>query len=255
MASFHLLQNLAMRTNHEHKVNFFLPNQHARPHTGAGGPLRRFSAWSRRIARNEGGWSDLMIRSSASLLSLFLCLFATAALAQSPDDIIKRVESFFHSAFTKSAQSRWSKLPEAEYSCVDQKLRERGDNLQSLIKRGVFPGDRRIADIRSQCRGALASQQFQRLDNQAYKRSGQGIVVTVSSYHDCENACSQSSSCSALTYFRAEKLCRIMQSTTELIADEGADSATRIESITGSVAPQTPSPTERTTREEPTRPR
>jgi hypothetical protein len=197
-----------------------------------------------------------MTRFSASLLSLFLCVFTTATFAQSPDDIIKRVESFFHSAFAKSAQSRWSKLPEAEYSCVDQKLQERGDNLQSLIKRGVFPGDRRIAKIRSQCHGSLASQQFQRLDNQAYKRSGQDIVVTVSSYRDCENACSQSSSCSALTYFRAEKLCRMMQSSTELIADEGADSATRIESITGSVGPQTLSPTERAkAREEPIRPR
>jgi len=196
-----------------------------------------------------------MTRFGASLLSLLLCVFATATFAQSPDEIIKRVENYIHSAFTKSAQSRWSKLPEAEYSCIDQKLRERGDNLQSLIKQGVFPGDRRIANIRSQCRAALASTKFQRLDNQAYKRSGQDIVVTVGSYRDCENACNQSSSCSALTYFRTEKLCRIMQSTTELIADEGADSATRIESITGSIAPQTPNPAERTTREEPTRPR
>jgi hypothetical protein len=34
----------------------------------------------------------------------------------------------------------------------------------------------------------------------------------------------------------------MMQSATELETDEGADSAIRIESITGSVAPQTPRP-------------
>jgi PAN domain len=183
-----------------------------------------------------------MTRSIASLVALFLCFIATETFAQSPGDIINRVENFVHSAIAKAAQSRWSKLPEAEHSCVNQKLQERGDSLPALIERGVFPSDRRVAKVRSQCRGASAAQQFQKLDNRAYQRSGQDIVITASNYHDCENACSQSSSCAALTYFRAVKMCRMMQSTTELDADEGADSAIRSESITGSVAPQAPKP-------------
>jgi hypothetical protein len=183
-----------------------------------------------------------MTRSIASLVALFLCVAATATFAQSPGDIINRIENFVHSAVAKAARSRWSKLPETEYACVNQKLQERGDSLPSLIERGVFPSDRRVAKVRSQCHGASAAQQFQKLDNRAYKRSGQDIVITASHFHDCENACGESSSCAALTYFRAEKMCRMMQSTTELETDEGADSALRIESITGSVAPQTPKP-------------
>jgi PAN domain-containing protein len=183
-----------------------------------------------------------MKKSTASFAALLLCVTATATFAQSPGDIINRIENFFHSGVAKAARSRWSKLPETEYACVNQKLQERGDNLPSLIERGVFPNDRRVAKARSQCQGASASQQFQKLDKRAYKRSGQDIVMTASHYHDCENACGQSSSCAALTYFRAEKMCRMMQSTTELETDEGADSAIRIESITGSVAPRTPRP-------------
>jgi hypothetical protein len=192
-----------------------------------------------------------MTRSIASLVALFLCFIATETFAQSPGDIINRVENFFHSAIAKAARSRWSKLPETEYSCVNEKLQERGDSVPSLIERGVFPGDRRIAKVRSQCHGASPPQQFQKLDHRAYKRLGQDTVITASHYHDCENACSQSSSCAALTYFRAEKMCRMMQSTTELTADEGADSAIRIESVTGSVAPQTPGAAERAKRDAP----
>jgi hypothetical protein len=197
------------------------------------------------------GWSDLMTRSTASLVALFLCTIATPTFAQSPSEIINYFQNLIHSTNVKGAQSRWSKLPETETACVNQMLQERGESLQSLIDRGVYPSDRRVAKIRSQCRGASAAQQFQKLDNRAYKRSGNDTVIAASNYRDCENACSQSSTCAALTYFRAEKMCRMMQSTTELATDEGADSAIRNEPITGSIAPQTPSVTERAKRDGP----
>jgi hypothetical protein len=162
---------------------------------------------------------------------------ATAASAQSGVDIIDRVENFIHSAIAKSARSRWSKLPESEYACVEQKLQERGESLEALIKRGILPNDSRVAKIRSQCRGALASRTFQRLEDQAYKRSEQDTLITASDYKDCEKHCGGSSSCAALTYFRKEKICRLMPAATELREDEGADSALRMDSITGSVAP------------------
>jgi hypothetical protein len=196
-----------------------------------------------------------MTRSFALIFLLCLSLSATAALAQSPGDIIGRIESLIHSAMGKGAQSRWSKLPESEYACVDQKLHERGDSVQALIKRGVFPNDRRVADVRSQCRHALASQpaqQFQRLANRAYKRSGQDTVISGSSYQDCETACSKSASCAALTYFRVEKICRLMQGPTELANDDGADSALRTDAITGSVAPGASGAAEPAQREEST---
>ena len=59
-----------------------------------------------------------MTRTLALFFSLCLSLSATAAFAQSPGDIIGRIESFIHSAMGKGAQSRWSKLPENEYACV-----------------------------------------------------------------------------------------------------------------------------------------
>jgi hypothetical protein len=172
-------------------------------------------------------------------LSLSLCLVTTAASAQSAGDIISQVESFVHSTMAKAARSRWSKLPELEYACIEQKLQERGDSLQTLMKRGVFPNDSRVAKIRSQCHGASASQAFQRLKDQAYKRSERDTLFPASDYRDCDKACRETSSCMALTYFRMEQICRLMPAVTELREDEGADSAFRIEPITGSVAPQT----------------
>jgi hypothetical protein len=181
-----------------------------------------------------------MKKSIASLLALSLVVFSTATFAQSPGEIINHIQNLVHSSIAKGARSRWSKLPESEFSCINQKLQERGDNLESLIRRGVSPSDRRVAKVRSECRGSSVSRQFRRLENHAFKRSGQDVVVTASNYQDCENACSKSSSCVALTYFRVEEICRVMQLTTETEADEGADSAIRIESITGSVAPHGP---------------
>jgi hypothetical protein len=175
-------------------------------------------------------------------LSFFLCLVTTTASAQSAGDIIDRIENFIHSAMSKSARSRWSKLPEAEYACVEQKLQERGDSLQTLMKRGVFPNDSRVAKIRSQCHDASASQAFQRLKDQTYRRSEQDTLVPASDYQDCERVCRETSSCTALTYFRMERICRLMPAATELREDEGADSAFRMEPITGSVAPQNRAP-------------
>jgi PAN domain len=193
-----------------------------------------------------------MTRSSiAFLLSLCLCVFATATYAQSPSDMIDRFKHLIHSAIAKAAKSRWSTLPDGEYSCVNKKLEERGESIQFLVKRGVFPNDRRVARVRSECHGLSPSQQFRRIENRAYKRSGQDILITASNYDECENACSESSSCAAVTYFRSAKICRIMQSATELAIDNGADSAIRIEPITGSVAPQTPTVTERAKSDEP----
>jgi hypothetical protein len=138
-----------------------------------------------------------MIKSIASLLALFLGVFSTATFAQSPGEIINYIENLVHSSIAKGAKSRWSKLPESEFSCVNLKLQERGDNLESLIRRGILPSDRRVAKVRSECRGSSVSQQFQRLENQAFKRSGRDVVITASNYQDCENACSKSSSCVA----------------------------------------------------------
>jgi hypothetical protein len=146
-----------------------------------------------------------MKKSIASLLALSLGVFSTAAFAQSPGEIISHIQNLVHSSIAKGAKSRWSKLPESEFSCVNQKLRERGDNLETLIRRGVSPSDKRVAKVRSECRGSSVSRQFRLLENHSFKRSGQDIVITASNYHDCENACSKSSTCGALNTFSGGK--------------------------------------------------
>ena len=113
-----------------------------------------------------------MKKSIASLLALCLGLFSTATFAQSPGEIINHIQNLVHSSIAKGAKSRWSKLPESEFSCVNQKLQERGDNLESLIRTGVSPSDRRVAKVRSECRGSSVSQQFQQLENHAFLRTG-----------------------------------------------------------------------------------
>ena len=170
-----------------------------------------------------------MTKTIASVL--FLCTISIEAFAQSPGGIINRVQNFFHFAFAKSAQSRWSNLPENEYTCVDQKLQKRGGSLKAIISQGIFPNNRLIAKLRAECRASVTSQQLQRLENQAFRRSGQDKLIAAANYDECENACRESSSCAAITFFRAQKLCRIMRVRTGLETDDGADSAYRIESV------------------------
>jgi len=191
-----------------------------------------------------------MTRPILFLLTFGLCSMATAASAQSPWDLFDRVENFIHSASAKAAKGRWSKLSQTEYSCVSQKLRDRGDNLDSLVQRGMFPSDPRVAEIRSQCREASSSELFKRFYNRAYRRSGHDVDVAISNYRDCENACVQSPSCIAVTYFRSVKFCRMMEEMTELETDVGAESAVRVELITSREAGASPAPSNGSTEKE-----
>src|SRR5437660_10724746 len=91
-----------------------------RPCSGEIPPGAAMSFWLQARRRTRQ-----MTRSFASLLFLSVSLNATATFAQGPGDIIGQIESLIHSAMGKGAQARWSKLPENEYACIDQKLQER----------------------------------------------------------------------------------------------------------------------------------
>src|SRR5713226_5101405 len=88
------------------------------------------------------------------LVSAFLYGTATAAFAQNVNDIIDRVQGIVQSTVTKAAQSEWGKLPQPEFSCVNQKLQERGESIASFIKRGILPSDSRVSHLRSECRSS-----------------------------------------------------------------------------------------------------
>src|SRR5260370_36950395 len=144
------------RTEQEHGVNPFLSCRISSIGNIRGNAARLVHARSR---LERGPWragvaGDPMRTCAAFLASLPLYVIATAAFAQGFGDIINRVEGLVHSAIAKAAAAEWKKVPQTEFSCVNQKLQERGDSLQSLVQRGVFPSDRRVSHIRSQCRSS-----------------------------------------------------------------------------------------------------
>jgi hypothetical protein len=93
----------------------------------------------------------------AVLASAFVCGFATTASAQSINSMINRVGGMMHSAVATAAHYEWNKLPKDDLACVAQKLTEWGDSIQSLARRGIFPSDSRVAEVRTQCVTSKAS--------------------------------------------------------------------------------------------------
>jgi hypothetical protein len=83
------------------------------------------------------------------LVSVFLLGTMTIASAQNLND--SELLAVAQSGIAKLAESEWSKLPELELDCINQELRNRGDSVQSIAKRGMLPIDAWTRDIRSQC--------------------------------------------------------------------------------------------------------
>jgi hypothetical protein len=95
------------------------------------------------------------------LASTFVFATTAVTLAQNLDDIINRLPAIAQSGIAKFSEAEWKKLPQTELGCINQKLRERGDSVQSLARRGVLPFDSRAAEIRSQCRPSSAAASFE----------------------------------------------------------------------------------------------
>ena len=96
-----------------------------------------------------------MTISARALASVLILGAAPAAFAQDPGRLLAIAES----GVAKLAGSEWSKLPQGELDCVNQKLAGRGDSVQALAQRGILPGDAPVADIRSLCRSSAALEQ------------------------------------------------------------------------------------------------
>src|SRR6202011_1900212 len=96
----------------------------------------------------------------AVLASISFCGVPMPSFAQDLNDIINQLSGKARSEIARiarRAESEWNKLPQGERTCVNQKLSERGDSVQSLVRRAILPSDTRVADLRSQCRALLAS--------------------------------------------------------------------------------------------------
>ena len=96
----------------------------------------------------------------AVLASISFCGIPIPSFAQNLNGIIKQHSGKARSEIARSVrrtESEWNRLPQGERTCVNQKLSERGDSVQSLVRRAILPSDTRVADLRSQCRALLAS--------------------------------------------------------------------------------------------------
>jgi hypothetical protein len=96
----------------------------------------------------------------AVLASISFCGIPMPSFAQDLNDIINQLSGKARSEIARiarRAESEWNKLPQSERTCVNQKLSERGDSVQSLARRAILPSDTRVSDLRSQCRALLAS--------------------------------------------------------------------------------------------------
>jgi hypothetical protein len=90
----------------------------------------------------------------------FLCVlplvFGTSAFAQNVSDFLNLFRGVIVQGMIQAAQSEWRRLPSTELSCLDQTLRQHGASVEALISRGVLPSDRRLDQLRSNCRGQIA---------------------------------------------------------------------------------------------------
>ena len=94
-------------------------------------------------------------RTIAVLIGITLCGVATPSPAQNLNDILNRLQGMAESENIKRVEAEWNKLPQSERGCVNQKLGDRGDSVQSLARRGILPSDTRVAELRSQCTRAV----------------------------------------------------------------------------------------------------
>jgi hypothetical protein len=67
----------------------------------------------------------------------------------------REVLDFFGSAIrsgvTAAVQADWERVPNAEVTCIDGALRQRGSSINEMVLQGISPADSRMAVFRSQC--------------------------------------------------------------------------------------------------------
>jgi hypothetical protein len=73
------------------------------------------------------------------------------ANAQNLNDLL-RIFGADNQQVPKQAQTEWRRLPPAEMSCIDQRLRHQGSSVEALIRGGVKPSAARLVELRSSCR-------------------------------------------------------------------------------------------------------
>jgi hypothetical protein len=101
------------------------------------------------------------MRTRLALMAVaLLCSVAVPAPASAASirTIIHRVESrvegAIFAAHVRAAAREWKQLSPAELACADQALKERGQSVEGLARKGVSPNHRSLAELRKQCADA-----------------------------------------------------------------------------------------------------
>src|SRR6516164_2666126 len=94
---------------------------------------------------------------SALVAAALLCSVAVPAPASAASirtiihRVEGRVEGAIFAAHVRAAAREWKQLPPAELACADQALKERGQSVEGLARKGVSPNHPRLAELRKQC--------------------------------------------------------------------------------------------------------
>ena len=97
---------------------------------------------------------------SALVATALLCSVAVPAPASAASirtiihRVEGRVEGAIFAAHVRAAAREWKQLPPAELACADQALKERGQSVEGLARKGVSPNHPRLAELRKQCADA-----------------------------------------------------------------------------------------------------
>jgi TonB family protein len=91
-----------------------------------------------------------------TLLCVLPLALSTSAFAQNISDFWRTSDGVVQQALGKTAHSEWQGVRPAEFSCLDQNLRQRGANMDGLLSRSVLPADPQLPQLRSNCRRQLA---------------------------------------------------------------------------------------------------
>ena len=89
-------------------------------------------------------------------VALLILSGVTYAVAQNARDVINLFGNLVRAAIIEHAKVEWSKIPQNQRSCLEQRLQQQGELIRSQIDGGIVPDDIRLSAFRFDCRVALA---------------------------------------------------------------------------------------------------
>ena len=80
-------------------------------------------------------------------VALLILSGVTYAVAQNARDVINLFGNLVRAAIIEHAKVEWSKIPQNERSCLEQRLQQQGELIRSQIDGGIVPDDIRLSAL------------------------------------------------------------------------------------------------------------